>query len=113
MPLPHQMSAQLGKVAFLEFGEAMKQRLAGDQAEHGVSQELEHFVIATRRLLDDPLPDEPLPAPSASTSRACELWVRACSSSSRRWKWCPRLSSSAMISRDFITMRGAMTNAAI
>src|SRR5208282_2539109 len=57
-------------------------------------------------LRDEPLRGEPLPAPSASTSRACELWVSACSSSSRRWKRWPRLSSSAMISRDFIAKRG-------
>ena len=49
MPLPDQMGAQLGKMPFLEFGEAMKQRLAGDQPEHGVSQKLEDFVVATAR----------------------------------------------------------------
>src|SRR5208282_3988030 len=49
MPLPYQMSAQLGKVPFLEFGKAMKQRLGGDQPQHGVSEKLEIFVITARR----------------------------------------------------------------
>jgi len=48
MPLAHQMRAQLGQVPFLKLGEAMEQRLAGDQPEHGISQKLKHFIIATR-----------------------------------------------------------------
>ena len=32
MPLPYQVSAQLGKLPFMKFREALKQRLAGHQA---------------------------------------------------------------------------------
>jgi hypothetical protein len=36
-------------LSFLKFGEAMEQRLTGNETEHGVSEELEHFVIANGR----------------------------------------------------------------
>src|SRR5208282_6294890 len=49
MPLPDQMRPQLRKMPFLEFGEAMEQRLASDEAEHGIPKELEDLVVATAR----------------------------------------------------------------
>ena len=49
MPLSYKMSAKLRKLPFLEFRKAMEQRLTGDQAEHGISEKLEHLVIAVRR----------------------------------------------------------------
>jgi hypothetical protein len=36
-------------LAFLESGESLEQRLAGNQAEHSVAQELEQFVVARAR----------------------------------------------------------------
>ena len=49
MPLPYEMCAQLGKVPFVESGEAMKERFAGHQPEDGVAQKFEQFVIAAAR----------------------------------------------------------------
>jgi hypothetical protein len=48
MPLPYQMRSQFGEVSFLKLWKAMEERLAGDQPEHGVSQELEHFIVTSR-----------------------------------------------------------------
>ena len=51
MPLTDQVRTELGELPFLKFREAVEKRLACDQAEHGVAQELEHFVITGGRTI--------------------------------------------------------------
>ena len=46
MSLSYQMRTQLREVAFLESGEALVERLSRNQAEHGITQKFEQFVIA-------------------------------------------------------------------
>src|SRR6266849_1054970 len=45
VPLPNQMRAQFRKMSFVKSREATEQRLGSNQAQDGISQELELFVI--------------------------------------------------------------------
>ena len=59
----------------MEGREPLEKKFAGDEAQHGIAQKLELFIVLS--LLTD------ISAPALDSSCACELWVSARSSSSR------------------------------
>ena len=53
MALTHQVSPQLGQLPFLETRETVEESFASDEAQYGISQEFQQFVVAVARQMAD------------------------------------------------------------